>query len=485
MATFLSGSVYAQATTLVIGIAVARHLGPSDYGVLSVIRNVFAVTLMVAPVGMDLGLLRYLAGSGLSADAKQAWLARVRKVIAVGTIVLTIIMITLLGPALDRYVYNIQNFTLYISIAFIALPFSADLALVNASFRAFARPMLHQIVSLYIFPSLRFGFIAVAIMAGAGAAWILGATTAATICTSALACFLYYRMQRAQHDHYHESEAVPLSLPHAFSESVWLMGCLVLYGSMRSIDILTVGAFCSPSETGAYAALSGIAMLIPIASQSVSQTLGPEVAKLYARQDSRGIQQLLERYLRSASLLSSPVFAGVALFAPWLTFLFGSEYEFRLDVAIIVSLGYFVSALYAPMGYALSMTGRHRLEMVILLLSFLVAAASAVALTPEWGAVGAATAVLCGFIIGNVLRIILIRYTMGIAPSIRKSLLPPVVSLAVAFAASRIGDHMHITVVSAALAVGMYIIATGVLFYKLILTTGEQQLLMSAVRRLP
>ena len=54
------GLVFQQAAQFLVGIYIARSLGATAYGGISVARNIVALLALLAPLGLDLALLKYL-----------------------------------------------------------------------------------------------------------------------------------------------------------------------------------------------------------------------------------------------------------------------------------------------------------------------------------------------------------------------------------------------------------------------------------------
>jgi O-antigen/teichoic acid export membrane protein len=210
---------------------------------------------------------------------------------------------------------------------------------------------------------------------------------------------------------------------------------LVAYGLMRFIDLLSLGLWGTARDVGEYGALSTISQLVQVYPLAASQSLGPRVARHYAAGDTAAMRAELSRYLRLAVGVASFIFAGIAAFGDRLDLVFGASFVFRADVAFLVPLGFLLSATLAPMGFALSMTGRHKAEFLLLGFGTLLLAFGCWVLVPRYGQLGAAISVAMAFSTVNILRFALVSRLLGFLPGHPRDLLGPVLALALAFAA--------------------------------------------------
>jgi len=178
--------------------------------------------------------------------------------------------------------------------------------------------------------------------------------------------------------------------------------------------------------------MSTVGQLIQIYPIAISQTLGPSIALFYRRGDMAAIVAELRAYLRRATLLGGYLFGGIAVFGTDLDLVFGQSFDFPWPLAFLLAFGWYVSAILAPFGYVLSMTGRHRSELVILSAGAVLLVVCLLLLIPAFQATGAALSVAVVFVAVNVVRCatvirILQRNPLGFA-----DLLPPTGFLLVA-----------------------------------------------------
>jgi O-antigen/teichoic acid export membrane protein len=446
VAIIAGGQLLLQALTVVTGVAIARMLQSSGYGVVNIVRNIFTALAILAPLGLDLALLKYIGRGDRDLASADRLVARLRLIVLLLNLPIVLIGGLLLGRVLMHHVYPYKQFDIMLTITLLALPISADLAVLSAYYRSRSRPGLFALMTLYVQPIARVLLVALAFTFAPGALAVVAINTL-QIAISAIFVWTHYLLWRRQTPRPDASASAPPAKPargpasewalvrSVLGDSIWMAMSLFIYGMMRFVDILVLGAFAPARVVGAYAALSTVAQLVQVWPLATSQTLGPTVSRLYYAGDIKGMRRELSEYIQFASIAAGFIFGGVAAFGTQLDLVFGKSFVFDPGIAFLMPLGYLLSASLAPMGYALSMTGRHRAELVILAIGGVVLIGGCYLLTPHWQAIGAATAVCLTFALINISRFVYVSKTIGFIPGRLVDLVPPVIALALAYAA--------------------------------------------------
>lgn len=442
VAVVAGGQLLQQALTLVTGVAIGRFLGASAYGVVNIARNIYAPLLILAPLGLDLALLKHV---GRSDDAGAATMDRVTSRLRLVVLLVNLPIVIAGGLAggawLMRHVYRYPHFEIILLITLLALPIAADLQVLSAYYRARGRPGFFALMTLYVQPVVRVVLVGLAFFFAPNAVAVVAITTA-QIAISAVLVWAHLSRWRGSTA---KGAVAPLSraerraewgeVGRILKESGWMGVTLFVYGMMRFADILILGAYVPAKVVGAYTALSTVSQLVQVWPLAASQTLGPTISKRYHAGDVDGVRKALGDYLSRASIMSGFLFAGIAAFGDRLDLVFGKSFTFHSAIAFLMPLGYLVSATLAPMGYALSMTGRHRAELGILSAGAVVLLAMCYVFVPRFGDVGAAAAVSLTFGVINVARFAYVSRTLGFIPGRLADFAPPAVALVCAFSA--------------------------------------------------
>jgi O-antigen/teichoic acid export membrane protein len=254
---------------------------------------------------------------------------------------------------------------------------------------------------------------------------------------------------------------------------------LFVGGAMRSVDILTLGMFVAAKEVGSYGALSTIAQLVQAYPSAASQTLGPTVSRYYRDGDMISMRRVMSEYLRSASIVGGFLFGGIAALGDHLDLLFGRSFHFRPDIAFLLPLGWLISATLGPMGFSLSMTGRHRVELGILVMGFATLTIGCAVLVPRLGQVGAASAVVTAFAFINIARFSYLSWTHGFVPGSLSDFVPPLVAYVLGFGVKLVVDSvLGRSLATFLLACAVYAVLNAFVAYRLYLTNSERKTLL-------
>jgi O-antigen/teichoic acid export membrane protein len=406
---YAGGLLFQQAVAFATGVAVARAFGPQTWGEVSLARSLYAVAVILAPLGLDLSLLRHLGAAETPRSERLAEVGALRRLVRAASLG-ALTSAALAGPWLQAHLYRQPGFALSLLVSFLALPFAADLAVLNAQARAQGRVDAAAICCLYLQPVARSLALLLLVGGGAGGLGVLAATAIGVAAADvALAAAL-----RASSGQGRGGRRVRLAaLGPLLRTSGWMALMLLAYNGLKLMDVLVLAAVRPAREVGDYAALSAVAQLIGLYPAALGQTLAPTVAARHARDDPAGVREALRTYLRRAGLAAAPLFAAVAVFGPRLDLLFGTRFHFDGRLAVLLALNAYVGAVFGPLSVSLSMTGRHRLELAVLIVGGGASLAGCLLLAPRFGGLGVAGTTLAGALFVNIARAWLSARALG------------------------------------------------------------------------
>ena len=270
------------------------------------------------------------------------------------------------------------------------------------------------------------------------------------------------------------------------SESLWMAVSLLVYQTIRLVDILILAAFTSPREVGAYTRHEQRRPAHPdLSHRRLANPRPRDSARLPQYHDLEAIKRALQTYLRRATLMGGYLLGGVAIFGADLGLVFGHGFSFPWPLPVLLGFGWFVSATLAPFGYVMSMTGRHRRELVILLGGALLLVACLLILVPRYAGIGAALSVAIAFLAVNAVRCLYVIRIIGRNPLHISNILPPAAFLAAAFACRQAALALvPQTLLNLILECTLYTIIAAVIFAGLLATREERQTLNRVLRPL-
>lgn len=435
------GQLLQQVITMGTGIILARVLGSSGYGIVNLLRTLFTGLMTVAPLGLDLALLKYCGRHAADADNVAVTVSRLRIVAGVMNILVAVVIGLGFGGVLMRDVYRYDQFDTMLLITLAGLPFAADLGVMGAVYKAKNRPGLYALMTVYLQPVLRLFLTGVVVVVSPTIMAVVVINTI-QIMVSSVAVMINHRSMTIRDQNRAETARQVRwgEVRNVLSESLWMALNMLVYGLMRFVDILMLGFYLPASEVGEYAALSTISLLVQVYPLAASQTLGPTVSRQYHAGDLNGVRRTLDDYIYLATLISGFIFAGIAVFGTRLDLVFGKSFHFQQGVTVLMPIGYLLSATLAPTGFALSMTGRHRAELGILVLGGAVLVVLCRILIPVFGQSGAAFAVAMSFFIINTVRFGYVAKVLGFVPGHWRDFMPPAAGLLLAYLARNVVD---------------------------------------------
>lgn len=471
----LIGMVFQNLLMLGTGVVVARAIGAADYGAANLVRNILQFTLLLSPLGLDIALQKHV-GMNPRVSRTRIDVNRLRLVVFGLACAVSLTIVFLIAPVLNARVYHVRNFVLCMAITFLALPAMTDINILGGVFRARLNPAPQVISNYYVQPIARLALLVVMLVAGFGLTGVLVANTFGALAGFALlnAYFLLRQDRGAPPIAPGERPAWRESLA-VLRPALWMAFSVFFYSTIRNVDILVLGAARPMKEVGEYGSLSTIAQLVQFFPNALALTLGPTVARLFAENDIAGLKSAMDQYMRRASMLGAPLFGAAAAWGGVLDILFGRSFHFSPGVAAILALSYLVSGVLGPLGFGLSMTGRHRTETIILIVGNLFVGAACLLTSRPFGQLGVAASVLAGYGLINAFRYVTVRRALTIVPGRVRDVLPPILCLVAGYlvegSAFALFPRHPLTLIGSGLAYGLVVMA---LYWILILAPEEK-----------
>ena len=182
-----------------------------------------------------------------------------------------------------------------------------------------------------------------------------------------------------------------------------------------SVAAFLLDYFHAAAAVAEFRAVVPVAGLTMVVFESFRLLFVPLAARLLARDDRAGINDLYWQTSAWIAVLSFPAFVvSFALAQPITVLLFGARYADSAAILAILSLGFFVNAALGFNSHTLRVFGKVRLIMAIDAASFVALVAANVALIPRYGALGGAIATSGGIVLYNILNQVALLRIKGI-----------------------------------------------------------------------
>lgn len=411
LATVSSGVIWAAGTlaTFVVGIVLARRLGPAGYGVYG--TAIAVVTLLAVPAQLGLPLLatREVSAAGVRGRPDEiaaigwwftATVAAASVALAIG---LRIAAGTLpLVPALRPALIVVTGL----------LPALALSGLANGLLRGQERVVASQLLDVLVRP-LAFVAALLAWPRPLGAQGAIGAQiwAAAAIVLIGFTLFVRRLPRSAGRDKPRLRAWSAAALP------------MTLLEALRAVDgsygVLVAGYAASIADAGLLrvALASALVVTVPISLQNIV------VAPFLAGAHAAAAPQRLARIVAASTLFMTAAVGAATLAVVatghWvLPLAFGTAFAGAYWPLLVLCLNQLLVAALGPGIILLSMTGHERPVVGALFASVLAAVVAALLLTPRFGVVGTAASTLVATTIRGVMLNRVARQRLGIAPSL-------------------------------------------------------------------
>lgn len=423
-----TGTFIGLALGYVSRMIIARLLGASDYGLVSLGYAALIIGWALSSLGLPTGMQRYVSFYKGKEDA-----GRIKGTIIAALKIsfpLSIVFALLFffgAEWISIHIFHEPSLAPILRIFSIGIPFyvlainfiSATIGFQDLRYRVYVNDLFQNIfklVAIVVFLALGFGVI------GAAWGWAL-----AVIGMPFLA--FYFLEKRVFPVFSPKIKAVPME-KELFSFS-WPLIFTTFAGLIIGwTDTLMLGYFSTAWDVGIYNAALPTARLLGVGSSAFAVIFMPVASELYATgrvEDLRGIYSVTTKWILSIIL---PGFLLMALFSAWIIrILFGSEFVAGAPVLSILAFSFFISSLFGLASPLLQVYGRTKIVMAC---SFCTAGTNFILnflLIPIYGIKGAAIATGISVALGGLLGFFFVSRIGKMQPFKRSYFKPTVASL--------------------------------------------------------
>ena len=184
-----------------------------------------------------------------------------------------------------------------------------------------------------------------------------------------------------------------------------LLSSDLLHGLMTATDAIILGGFHDAAEVASFRAIVPAAMLNQLLLSVFALLFTPAAARLFARADQEGMNDLYWRTAVWMAVFSLPIFLlTFSLAEPITVLLFGERYAGSAPYLAILSLGMYFNVALGFNGLTLKVMGRVRYVVILNLVAAGANVGLNLLLIPPLGALGAAIATGLTLIIHNIAK---------------------------------------------------------------------------------
>jgi O-antigen/teichoic acid export membrane protein len=399
----------------VITLLISRALGAEGIGIYAQAMTVIFLVSLLAQVGFDVGILRFLS----LYLAKRDW-THVRGMmyfiswfILITSVVLGIGVFVAADFISDSF-FDEPRLAAVLRVFAVTIPFLALRTVWLNGIQAFQRTDYRIYIGKIFVPLIGLGSIAVFLKLGWHWKGVLASTVLAAFVGGFLAYYVYLRLLKSIPGI--EKENPQLAVKEWFLFCYPLLFSQLLALALPRLMILMLGFFRNSAEVGIYEIASKVVLLILMPLDLSSLIIAPIIGQLYAQGDSAGLQRLFKIVTKWILAISILIFVTIILLARPILAIFGPEFVTGIPVLYILAVGHLLNVSTGAVGWMLIMSGHPKTHMLISATSILFAAVLSLFLIPAYGVVGAAVVVSLIEIVINVVRLAAVIRLIGVHP---------------------------------------------------------------------
>ncbi len=400
-----------------VQVLTVRYLSKADYGAFAYGLVLMTFGSSLAALGLDKAAARFVPMYHERRDYARmfgAMLLAVGTIVAVGSALVLLVLGVrdLLSP---RLVSDPQTVSLLLILVTLA-PLDALDRLLEKLVAVFASPWGIFFRRHIVGPGLKLAAVLLLIGLDANVRFLAAAYVAAGAIGTALYGHILLRTLRDQGLLAHFSpRTVVVPAGELFRYGVPVFGSDTLWLMRASVAVFLLDYFHAAAGVAEFRAVVPVAGLVKVVFESFQLLFVPVAARLFARDDRAGINDLYWQTSGWIAVLSFPAFVvSFALAQPITVLLFGARYADSATILAILSLGFFINAAMGFNALTLRVFGKVRLIMVIDAASFIALVAANAALIPQYGALGGAIATCAGVVLHTLLNQVALLRIKGI-----------------------------------------------------------------------
>ena len=393
-------------------LLITRNLGADAMGIFSLSYTVLSIFVVIGKLGFDTALLRFVADYSSTNRwdlVKEVYLKALRLIIPF-SFLLTILLFCC-APYIAKYVFSKEYLTIYIKlISFGILPLV--LLSINAEclrgIKKIKESVFFNKVSVLLVGTIVFSILIFYVKEYYSPIVVY---MLSIVLMSILCWIVWMKKSGLSRSSYNDSleykNILNVSLPMLLSNSSLLL--------MVWTDTIILGIFRTEGEIGIYNVAFRVAILTSFTLSAIFSITAPKFAGLHGLGDTKELKRVFQISTKMVFWTSIPVLLTIFLFPSFILGIFGSAFKEGVFALLILSFGYFISAITSSAGWLLEMTGKQNISMNIMLIATVLNIILNIGLVPEYGINGAALATIVSLTFASLAMVIYTYKSFGLA----------------------------------------------------------------------
>jgi O-antigen/teichoic acid export membrane protein len=406
-------------------VLVARQIGPELFGVFSLAVSIFAVAEVLAALGMQKGMVRFVALHQSEGDRRRLkGTIRLGAAFALGGGIAVALVLILFSDMLGATLFHTPLLPRVLRAFAIAVPFAVLTGVLLAAtqgmkimkYKVLVRDILEQVV--------RVGLVMFLLFLG----WRLWAAASAFIaslvfCTIVSIVF-YRRVFRTILTHGTPQIAEAKRLL-TYCWPLLFANCFAIVEAWLAIFML--GYFCTPEAVGIFSAAYRTSFLTQGILLAFNTMFSPIISDLHHTRQHDRLQALLRMVTKWIFSLNLPIILVMVFLPREILWIFGQDYIVGSACLVVLGIGQFMQSMPGPLGILIDMSGKPKITLFNAVAVLLFQAVLCIVLIPKSGIIGAAVAKTASLAFLRVLQLVEVRSVLRMHP-FRKDFAKPLVA---------------------------------------------------------
>lgn len=406
-ALLLVGRVIAMATNFAVQVLIVRYLSKSDFGAFAYVMSVVALGASFAVFGMDKTVTRFLPIYQEKGEHPELFGSLI---LIIGTILsisffLVVSVFGLQGWLAQSYIKDQQIVRLLLLVIFL-VPISAFDSLLLGMLAIFSEPSTIFFRRHILGPGLKLLVVLLLILFGLNVYFL----SMGFVISGAFGVLLYagilLRDLRSQEFWKHfKRQDIRFPIKEVYSFSAPLLTRNLLYVMRGQLIVVLLEYFHKARDVADFRAVQPVADLNTVVLQSFSLLFMPAMARLFAKNDQEGINNLYWQSTIWVTVITFPIFlVTFSLAQPVTLLLFGARYADSGLIMALLAFGYYFNAALGYNADTLQVYGKLRYMVTVDFTTMLICLALSLLLIPKYAATGAAVAACGTLVLYNILN---------------------------------------------------------------------------------
>lgn len=408
----MGGRFISMGVNYVVQVLIANYLSTTEYGAFAYALSLVALGETIVTLGLDRAVTRFLPIYHERDEYNKLFGTMVMVFSSIITLgVLAILLVQLFQGMLTQSISDPRAVAL-LTIMIVLSPVQALDNILNGLFAVFSKPKAIFFQKYILGPALRLVVVILLVVASSdvmflAAGYVLSAIVGITIFGAVLWRVLREQGLIARF----RLRGIQIPVREVLMFTVPLLASDLVYVVMNTMDAVLLENFHGLESVAAFRVVQPTARFNQLILTSFALLFTPAAARLFARGDREGINNLYWQNAVWVAIISFPIFAVTFSLAQPVTELLYPKYPESGVFLSLLSFGYYVNAATGQNGLALKVIGKLRYIVVIDIAAAFINLAVNLTLIPRYGAFGAAIGTTSTLLIFNVLKQIGLRGT--------------------------------------------------------------------------